>query len=103
MKNSVERKKRKATEYIGFAVLLAIYAAVSVLLPRASTSGGMIVIGSARLPVTAFTGVLSALGNMCIICLVVYYGRTGFIAAMCALLSQFPFWLYNTFPTLKCL
>ena len=97
MKNSVERKKRKATEYIGFAVLLAIFAAVSVLLPRASVSGGMIVIGNARLPVTAFTGVLSALGNMCIICLVVYYGRTGFIAAMCALLIQFPFWLYNTF------
>ena len=93
----MERKNRKATEYIGFAVLLAIFAAVSVLLPRASASGDMIAIGSARLPVSAFTGVLSALSNMCIICLVVYYGRTGFITAMCALLIQFPFWLWDTF------
>ena len=93
----MERKNRKATEYIGFAVLLAIYAAVSALLPRASASGDMIIIGNARLPVSAFTGVLSALGNMCIICLVVYYGRTGFIVAMCALLIQFPFWIWNTF------
>ena len=93
----MERKNRKATEYIGFAVLLAIFVAVSVLLPRASASGDMIAIGSARLPVSAFTGVLSALSNMCIICLVVYYGRTGFITAMCALLIQFPFWLWDTF------
>lgn len=93
----MERKNRKATEYIGFAVLLAVYAAVSALLPRASASGDMIAIGNARLPVTAFAGVLSALGNMCIICLVVYYGRTGFIVSMCALLIQFPFWIWNTF------
>lgn len=93
----MERKNRKATEYIGFAVLLAVYTAVSALLPRASASGNMIIIGSARLPVTAFAGVLSALGNMCIICLVVYYGRTGFIVSMCALLIQFPFWIWNTF------
>ena len=93
----MERKKTKTTEYIGFALLLAIYAAVSVLLPRMSVSGEMIVIGSARLPVTAFAGVLSALGNMCIICLVVYYGRTGFIVSMCLLLIQFPFWIWNTF------
>ena len=93
----MERKNRKATEYIGFTVLLAVYAAVSAFLPRASASGDMIIIGSARLPVTAFAGVLSALGNMCIICLVVYYGRTGFIVSMCALLIQFPFWIWNTF------
>ena len=93
----MERKNRKATEYIGFAVLLAVYTAVSALLPRASASGEMIIIGNARLPVTAFAGVLSALGNMCIICLVVYYGRTGFIVSMCALLIQFPFWIWNTF------
>ena len=93
----MERKDRKLTEYIGFVVLLAVYAAVSVLLPRMSASGNMIIVGSARLPVSAFTGVLSALGNMCIICLVVFYGRTGFIVSMCALLIQFPFWIWNTF------
>ena len=97
MRNSLDRKERKATEYIGFAVLLAVYAAVSALLPRMSASGDMLIIGGARLPVTAFAGVLSALGNMCIICLVVYYGRTGFIVSMCALLIQFPFWIWNTF------
>ena len=93
----MERKNRKATEYIGFAVLLAVYAAVSALLPRASASGGVIAVGSARLPVSAFAGVLSALGNMCIICLVVFYGKTGFIVSMCLLLVQFPFWIWNTF------
>ncbi len=97
MEIRVERKRRNVTGYIAFALLLAVYTVVSVLIPRVSASGNMLIIGNARLPVTAFTGVLSALGNICIIFLVVYYGRTGFIVSMCLLLVQFPFWIWDTF------
>ncbi|MBR2853360.1 MAG: HD-GYP domain-containing protein [Clostridia bacterium] len=55
----------------------------------------MLIIGQARLPVSALTGVLSAVANICLICLVVFYGKTGFIVTMCILAVQLPLLIRN--------
>ena len=80
---------------IGFAVLLALYIAAAVATPVISRSGEMLAIGQFRIPVASFTGVLSSLANICIICLAVFYRKTGFVTAVVALLLQVPVWARN--------
>ena len=87
--------KQKPQGYIGFAVLLILYLAAAVVTPIVSRSGSMFVIGQYQIPVTAFTGVVSSLANICMICLVVFFGKPGFIIAMSALVLQVPVWARN--------
>ena len=89
------KEKRGVRAYIGLAVLLALYAAAAVMTPRVARSSEMLIIGGLRLPVSTMAGVLSSLGNICIICLVVFYGKTGFILALASLLVRMPFWIRN--------
>ncbi|MBR2662787.1 MAG: HD-GYP domain-containing protein, partial [Clostridia bacterium] len=86
----MERIRKRVKEYTGFAVLLILYIAVAVFTPGLSRSQEMIVIGNARLPVSALTGAVSSLSNICIILLVLIYGKTGFIVSVPLLLIQFP-------------
>lgn len=78
------------TGYIGFAVFIFLSVASLVIIPRISRSGEMLVIGNTQLPMPAFTGVVSAMANICIILMVVFYGKAGFIAALVLLLGQVP-------------
>ena len=89
------KEKRKDLEYFGFFLLLILYIAAAVIMPRVSRSGEMLIIGQYQLPVSAFTGVLSSLANICIICLVVFYGKQGFIISLVALMVQAPVLIVN--------
>ena len=91
--------KRKFMGYIGFAVLTLLFIASIVIVPRVSQSGEMLIIGNARLPMSAFAGVVSTMANICIILLVVFYRKTGYIAAMVLLLGQIPIWARNLIVT----
>ena len=91
----MERTRKWIKEYAGFAVLLLLYAAVAVITPGLSRSQEMIVIGNARLPVSALTGVVSSLSNICIILLVLFYGKPGFIVSVIILVLQFPVMFKN--------
>ena len=93
------KEKRGWTGYIGFAVLTVLFIASVVIVPRVSQSGDMLVVGNARLPMSAFAGVVSLTANICLIILVVYYGKTGFIAAAVMLLGQIPIWAWNLIVT----
>ena len=95
MKSGVERTRKIIKEYAGFAVLLLLYVAVAVITPGLSSSQEMIEIGKARLPVSALTGVVSSLSNICIILLVLFYGKTGFLVSLPMLLIQFPVMFRN--------
>ena len=88
-------EKQKSQGYIGFAVLLFLYIAAAVATPVVSRSGSMLVIGQSQIPVAAFTGVVSSLANICMICLAVFYKKPGFVIAMAALLLQVPVWARN--------
>lgn len=85
----------KATGYIGFAVLLGLYILAAIFTPQVSRSDRMLIIGQARLPISAFTGVISSLANICLICLVVFYRKPGFVVSLVVLLVQIPVWARN--------
>ena len=93
------KDRRKISGYIGFAVLTLLYISSIVIIPRVSQSSEMLIIGNARLPMSAFAGVVSTMANICIILLVVFYRKTGFIAAMVLLLGQIPIWARNLIVT----
>lgn len=78
------------TSKTGFAVLLILYFVAYVLLRIVSAKQGVIHIAGQSLSTTAFTGVFSSLSNICIIVLVVFYRKTGFITALALVLLQFP-------------
>ncbi len=78
-----------------FAVLVLLYIAAAIVNPRLSRSEEMMIIGRSRLPVSAFAGVLSSVSNLCLIGLVLYFRKPGFIAALCLLLAQFPLMVRN--------
>ncbi|MBR4473495.1 MAG: HD domain-containing protein [Oscillospiraceae bacterium] len=90
---------QKPLRYIGFAVLTLLFIASIVIVPRVSRSGEMLIIGNTMLPMSAFAGVVSLLANICLIIMVVFYGKTGFIAAVVMLLSQLPIWARNLIVT----
>ena len=91
----MERIRKRIKEYAGFAVLLLLYAAVAVITPGLSRSQDMITIGNAQLPVSALTGAVSSLSNICIILLVLFFGKTGFMVSVPLLLIQFPVMFKN--------
>ena len=75
---------------IGYIGLIMLYLITSVLLRIAVRAGGQISILGQRVPYAQFGGVFSSLANICIILLVVYYKKLGFITSMAFLLVQFP-------------
>ena len=89
------KDKQKLVGDLGFVVLILLFISSVVIVPRLSKSGEMLIIWNARLPMSAFAGVVSLLANICIILLVVFYGKKGFIAALVMLLGQVPIWAYN--------
>ena len=78
----MEQLRKWIKEYAGFAVLLILYIAASVITPSLSRSPEMIRIGDAMLPVSALTGACSAIFNICVFFLVLYYRKTGFIISV---------------------
>ena len=72
------KDKGRLSGYIGFAVLILLYIVSIVIIPRVTQSGETLVIGNVQLPMSAFAGVVSTMANLCLILLVVFYGKTGF-------------------------
>ena len=78
-----------------FLLLLALYFIASVALSRTSRSHGIIMLMGNPVPKSIFTGVFSALANICIIFLAVLFGKIGFITTIAILLCQFPLIISN--------
>ncbi len=74
----------------GYLVLLVLYIATTIIVTTTARATSEINIGSNSLSVNTFAGVFSALSNICIIFMVVYYGKRGFHTAIIALLIQIP-------------
>jgi hypothetical protein len=85
--------KRKALFWSGLVLLLILYMTAVILTPRVSQSQEVIFLGETRLPVATVAGVLTSLANICIILIVMYYGKPGYLFAMIILLVQMPLWL----------
>ena len=76
-------------------LMLLIHAVTSVTIPQISRAQTMATLWGMQIPVAAFAGVISSLGNACIILLAVFCGKLGFFAALFVLLMQFPVLIMN--------
>ncbi|MBQ9010806.1 MAG: EAL domain-containing protein [Clostridia bacterium] len=81
----------------GITFLLLIFAIVSVFVRRTSQSDAMLILNGQPTPVRAFAGAFSSVANLCLILMVVFYGKPGFIAAIVILVIQFPGLMINIF------
>ena len=88
-------RKAKVVYYLFYAVLLLLYIVACVYVNRLSRSQQMLQIGQARLPATAFTGIMSAITSMGLVFLVVFYKRLGVYTALIAQITQLPILFYN--------
>ncbi|MBO7703170.1 MAG: GGDEF domain-containing protein, partial [Solobacterium sp.] len=81
---------RRKVSWVWFFVMLAVYVLGMLLTMRTSGSEDVIFIHGNPIPLRAFTGAFSGLNNLCIVFLVVFFGKPGFIVSMITLLLQFP-------------
>ncbi len=95
-KNSIDRIKETLLKQgqsprAFFVVLVAMYFFTNYYVRQAAQSmGAFMLFGEYPVPISAFTGVISSIGNICIIFLVVLYKKMGYFAALLILLFQFP-------------
>ncbi|MCR4867568.1 MAG: bifunctional diguanylate cyclase/phosphodiesterase [Lachnospiraceae bacterium] len=81
-----------------FFMLLGIYIVSAIGTVRTSQSSNDITfILGYSVPTFAITGVFSSLGHICIICLTVFFRKTGYITSMFLLISSLPGLLINIF------
>ena len=75
---------------ITFVILLMAYIILSVAVRITSGSQKVIMVGSNTIPLLTFTGVFSTVSNLCLILMVVFCEKAGFIASLIVLLLQYP-------------
>ena len=73
-----------------FVLLVVVHLFTSFLTTQAAISHDSIVFLGNTIPVQAFAGVFSSLANVCIIFLVVFFRKYGFVTAITVLALQFP-------------
>ncbi|MBP1537375.1 MAG: bifunctional diguanylate cyclase/phosphodiesterase [Ruminococcus sp.] len=88
------RKKAPLSVYF---VLLALYVAAAVIVIATAGDQSAVTIFGAKMSVYAFAGIFSALSNICIFLIAVYYGKLGFITAFVLIFGQLPSMLIGIF------
>ncbi|MBQ1593967.1 MAG: EAL domain-containing protein [Treponema sp.] len=73
-----------------FAVIILLYVLANFIVISFSGKVGAVNILGNAIPYFIFTGVFSSVANMCIIFLVVFFKKIGYVTAVVILLSQFP-------------
>ena len=73
-----------------YLVIVLLYIVANVLTSSSAGGGGTLKVGGFALPTYAFAGIFSAMGNLCIVIIVVFFGKLGFYTALACLLIQFP-------------
>jgi len=89
------RKRRGAVPKYVLIILLFIYFLSTVfinIIARGNVQGPpkFWTIFGVDIPITSFSGVLSSIGNICIMFMVVYFGKLGFMTSLTLLLIQVP-------------
>ena len=82
---------RREASKLTILMPIIIYALLYVLTIKMSTSEAVITFKGNTMPVTAYAGVLSSISNICLVIMVLFYKRTGFIISMAILILQLPF------------
>lgn len=80
-----------------YFVLLALYVAAAVVVIATAGDQSAVTIFGAKMSVYAFAGIFSALSNICIFLIAMYYGKLGFITAFVLIFGQLPSMLIGIF------
>ncbi|MCR5015886.1 MAG: bifunctional diguanylate cyclase/phosphodiesterase [Ruminococcus sp.] len=81
----------------GYVILILLYIAGNFATTTVVRMNGQINIGEYHMTYAQFAGVFSSITNICVIMLVVYYKRLGFITSLGLLAMQFPMLIINLF------
>ena len=79
----------------GYLLLIIVYFAVLVATKATARSHIAFRFSDSVLPVSAFAGVFSTLGNILVIFLVIYYKKLGYVTSLILLFAQFPTIVYD--------
>ena len=73
-----------------FVLLLLLYLIANHFTRSFSQSQEILFINGKALPLTMLAGVTASLGNICIILIVILFGKLGFITTLILMVAQFP-------------
>ncbi len=80
-----------------FVLLLALYFACNIFVSILARSEGVMQIFGRAVPFDNLPGVFSSLSNACLILLVIFYRKPGFITAMILIMTNLPFLIFTFF------
>ncbi len=80
-----------------FVLVILLYGLATFFVQKSARSQDVLFMFGMPIPKTIFTGVYTALANLCIIFLVVFYKKAGFIATLILLFGQVPSMVVNLF------
>ncbi len=88
--------RRQAPGYV-VILLLLLYFIASLTVSMAASSHADFVLGDIRIPLYTFAGIFSALSNLCIMFMVIFCGKAGFIASLIVMTLQIPMIMVGVF------
>ena len=88
MKANNEKNKPAISKW--YIVSFILYVLASGLISATSMSGGLLNLFGQEIPVGLFTGVLSSISSMCLILMVIFGGKLGFITGIVLFVVQVP-------------
>ena len=86
---------QKGTRKFWYAILLLLYIFAYILIVRISRSQEFLDFAGFHIPISSFTGVFSSLSNICLLIMVVLFGKVGFITSLIIFGIQTPFLIIN--------
>ena len=89
-------KRKKAPVFV-FFLLIILYFLASAFVYKTSRSRDLFTLFGTPTPVSAFTGIFSAIANISLIILVFTFGKIGLITSLSILLLQIPIFFVNLF------
>ena len=87
--------RRNKAPFSVYLILLALYVASTVIISSTAGMKGDITIFGAKMGIYAMAGIFSALSNIFIMLIVVFFGKLGFLTALIALVAQMPMLFYG--------
>lgn len=79
----------------GYVLLVLLYFIATFVTSRMARSQGSLQLFDMAVPFVSLTGVFSALGNMCLIMVVIFYKKLGYITSLAIMLFQIPVLVVN--------
>ncbi len=88
---------RRSAPVWAHIVIVVLYIITSLIVNRLSDSKLSVIIGSSTVPIRICAGIFTSVTNICILFMVVYYGKLGFWSAIALLTAQFPLIIHGIF------